>query len=93
MGARKVQISKDWWKAKSSDGALTKMDKVECIKSEDLPQLMTKEEVAELLRCSLKTVERLWQTKRLLSVKVGGRRFSTPSFVGMYLESEIRKNG
>lgn len=95
MGERK--ISKDWWKRdqskKGRKKTQLKMEQMKVTKSEDLPELMTLEETANLFKRSRRTIERWFQSGTLRSLKVQGRWFTTPEFIADFLERENLKHG
>ena len=92
MGAKKV--NKDWWKSDSPEfSTMSRSSKIEVIKSEDLPELMTIKEVAEFFKCHPKTVSDWIARKQLASRKIMGRRFVTPQQISYFIETQQKKNG
>lgn len=98
MGEKKVVVAKDWWqkptrKITQQAVRVHGFQHTTVTRSEDLPQLLTVEEAAKLLRSHEKTVRKWIQTKDLQSLKIKGRRFVTPEQIGLFLDSQYRKNG
>lgn len=94
MAAKKISAAKDWWATDTRpvDTMRTKQ-RVEVIKSEDLPELMTIKEAAEFYKCHPKTVQEWISTKVHGSIKLRGRRFITPQHIAYFIESQRKKNG
>jgi hypothetical protein len=92
MGAAKrVSFEKDWWISKEKSRSARKVHRFEQIrvtKSEDLPQLMTTLEAAELLRRHPKTIEEYRKQKLLKFMKLKGRYFTTPEWIAEFIERE-----
>ena len=94
MGAKKMTVSKDWWKSNESGADLMRTkSRVEVIKSEDLPELMTIIEGAEFYKCHPKTLQEWISTKQHGSIKLRGRRFITPQHIHYFIETQRKKNG
>lgn len=95
MGAAKTVISKDWLtqKDKRSDRTrkIHKFEQMRVTRSEDLPELMTTKEAAEVLSCHYKTVEEFRKDGSLKFIKLRGRYFTTPEYIADYIESESKK--
>ena len=96
MGAPKVTFSKDWWKAdskKSSDRVRKNhlFQQARVTRSEDLPELMTTKEAAEMLCRHLKTIEEYRNDGSLKFFKIKGRYFTTPEYIAEFIERESRK--
>ena len=96
---RKHKIDRDWMdqepKSTAQYFATNPLDalKAEVKSIEDLPNLMTSKEAAEVLKVHYRTVELLMKSKKLTSMKIGLRRYTTPLFINIYLANEIKKNG
>lgn len=95
MGAIK-RIPKDW-RTQNAEGTKaglrmrTSFEAAEVTRSEDLPQLMTTRQAADLLRRHPKTVEEYRNDGSLKFIKIRGRYFTTPEFVAEFLEVESKK--
>lgn len=93
MGAKKIEIGKDWFKAGAKQvRKVNKFEQVSITKSEDLPELMTTKEAAEFLKRHFKTIEEWRKDGQLKFLKVRGRYFTTPEFIADFLENEQKKN-
>ena len=57
------------------------------MKKKDLPELMTKSQIAQMFSCSGRTVERMFQTG-LKSIKVRGRRYVLKEALNDYLAQQ-----
>ena len=95
MGAVK-KIPKDWrtQNTTGTKGGLrtrASFEAVEVTRSEDLPQLMTSKQAADLLRRHLKTIEEYRNDGSLKFLKIRGRYFTTPEFIAEFIEVESRK--
>lgn len=95
MAAKKVGIAKDWWRTDDSGADLIRSSrsKIEVIRSEDLPELMTVREAAEFYKCHPKTFQKWIDQKQHGSIKLRGRRFVTPQHISYFIESQRKKNG
>ena len=94
MGAKKFSAEKNWWQTDSRPvDTIRASSKVEVIKSEDLPELMTLREAAEFYKCHPKTIQEWVSTKVHGSLKIRGRRFVTPQHIAYFLETQRKKNG
>lgn len=98
MNAKKIQIDKNWLNdeptSKASKSNVRKMHKFEHMtvtRSEDLPELMTTKEAAEFLRKHPKTIEEYRNDGCLKFIKIKGRYFTTPEYIGDFLENEMKK--
>lgn len=99
MAARKTEISKDWMSSAAALVAprtrtanlLDRSQKIVTV--DDLPVLMSAGEVAEKLKMNRKTASALMLSQDIKSVKVRGRRMSTPEWVAEFMRKEIAKNG
>lgn len=100
MAAKKtgVLISKDWFK-KDSDAAPQKtrmvalFEQARITKSEDLPELLDAKDVASHLKMHPKTASALMKSGAIRSMKIRGRRFSTPEWLADYMRKEIGAHG
>lgn len=96
MSAIKTIVSKDWYKQKDEKKAIKKVSNFESMKvtaKEDLPNLITSKEAADILRCHPKTIEERRNDGTLKFFKVMGRYFTTPEFIADFLQTEIKRNG
>lgn len=84
-----MSFEKDWWTKgpKKIVSHVVKVEQIKATKSEDLPELLDTKEAAVFMRKHYKTVEELRHKKKLKFLKMGGRYFTTPEFIAMYLEN------
>lgn len=94
----KVVIAKDWFKnskkrsSQKQDRVVHKFEVDEVVRSEDLPEFLTVEDVAKILKAHPKTVRKWIEKRTLQSLKIRGRRRITPQQLAAFLEDEVRKN-
>jgi len=95
MGAKKVGVAKDWWRTEDVGADLFRASrsKIEVIRSEDLPELITIREAAEFYKCHPKTVQKWIDQKLHGSLKIRGRRFVTPQHIHHFVDKQPKKNG
>lgn len=98
MNAKKVQIDRSWInqppkdkQAYSNVRKLHKFEHMTVTKSEDLPELLTTKEAAELLRRHPDTIKEYRMDGVLKFIKIKGRYFTTPEYIGDFLEREMKK--
>ncbi len=97
MSEKKPKFSKEWWKKDAAPRAkrsqLHKFEQMRVTKSEDLPELMTLAEAAEMFKRSPRTVERWAKSGELRTIKVMGRFFTTPEYIAEFIEVQNLKHG
>lgn len=99
MGVKKgVVIAKDWFtKTAQVVPQKTRMvalfEQARITKSEELPELLSPKEVAEHLKMNPKTASALMKNGTIRSMKLRGRRFSTPEWLADYMRKEISSHG
>lgn len=88
---KKVQISKDWWKEKpqrtGSTRKISKFEKFEVVRSDDLPELLTMQRAAHILGVHYQTIRDYKDSGELKFVKKGGRWVTTPEWIADYLNN------
>lgn len=97
MGAAKKSLfDKDWFKSDAPSKIVKKVsafERAKVTRSEDLPELMTQQEAAAFLKKHIKTIEDWRKAGILRFIKIRGRYFTTPEYLGDFLESEMKRNG
>lgn len=87
-----VKIAKDWWKqdgtALNKKRLLHRFEQMHVTRSEDLPQLMTIEEVAKFFTRHPQTVRRWIRECHLKTITIMGRHFITPEQLAEFIEKQ-----
>lgn len=99
MAAKKTAIARDWFtKSETREGRqaarLSNTFEQTVISSTgELPQLITMKELSEILKVSLTTIKDLVNPRspKIRTIKVAGRRMTTPEWIAEYLRSQMRK--
>lgn len=94
MGERR--FDKDWYKnvkAHSNQRRSLELEKVDVTILDQLPQLVSVKEAAQKLNSNHKTVADWMAKGHLKSIKVRGRRFTTPAWMADFLRDEIATHG
>lgn len=93
--AEKSVIPKNWFTKESlaapAESRMTQiLTQTKIMRSEDLPELLTSKEVAPILKVHHKTAADMMRDGTLRSVKIRGRRFTTPQWIADFLRKELR---
>ncbi|MBL7545597.1 MAG: helix-turn-helix domain-containing protein [Bdellovibrionaceae bacterium] len=98
MNAKKIQIDKSWLEAEPRSKAqvsnfrkLHKFEHMTVTKSEDLPELMTTKDAAEILRKHPDTIKEYRNDGSLKFIKIKGRYYTTPEYIADFIESEMKR--
>lgn len=93
----KSRLDKDWFlhvgtpSGKRRVNAALKLTAAKTL--EELPTLVTVNEAAERLRSNPKTVSDWMAKKHLRSLKIRGRRYTTPEWISDFINREMAANG
>jgi hypothetical protein len=98
MASKKIVIAKDWYTTGAQKRPeLTRMvnlfEQAKVSKAEDLPQLLDARDLAKLLRLHYKTALQMMKEQSVRSVKLRGRRYTTPEWIADFMRKELRPNG
>jgi len=91
-----VKIKKGWFdeKAEPKQKRLVNLfEQVKVTRVEELPQLLSAKEAAKILRCDAKTAAGLMSKQIVQSMKLRGRRFTTPEWIADYMRRELKAHG
>lgn len=95
MGEKKIKFTKDWLndnsKVSSRARKVHKFEQMKVTRSEDLPELMTTQQAADLLLRHKKTIEMYRNEGALKFLRVRGRYYTTPEYIADFIETENRK--
>lgn len=92
----KIKIQRGWYEqsAQPKEKRLVNLfEQVSIRTKEDLPQLLSAKEAAEVLRCTAKTAADLMAKQIIQSMKLRGRRFTTPEWIADYMRREQKAHG
>lgn len=92
----KVKIQRGWYE-QSEPARETRLvnlfEQVAIRTKDDLPQLLSPKEAAQILRCTAKTASELMSKQIIQSMKLRGRRFTTPEWIADYMRREQKAHG
>lgn len=94
----KPKFQKDWWKSTKPETSsevrtLHLFEQMEVKTTSDLPQLISPKETAQILRMTPKTVSDLMSKQVIQSMKLRGRRFTTPEWIADFMRREQKAHG
>jgi excisionase family DNA binding protein len=97
VAEKKIKFEKNWFEKVNAETkrerTLLAIEQVKVTKAEDLPELLSCKEAAPILKTGHKTIADWMAKGHLRSIKIRGRRFTTPQWIADFLKQEIVKNG